>query len=287
MLNSAEVPLESRVQSQRALCIIAGKEEVAPRHYRITFLNDEIAQAAQAGHFVHILPRSATSYDPLLRRAFSIVSSKDGSFDVLFKVMGRGTEAMALWQVGETVDLLGPLGKTFDPLGTDSLLVGGGVGTPPMAMLASQFRHGAGQSVTALIGARTASEVLCARDFARYDVPMQVATDDGSVGHHGFVTDLLKNELENYNGQRMPMVYTCGPLPMLRSVARICADYQAPCQVSLEENMPCGVGVCNGCVIPVSGQSDDYGSYRRICVDGPVAWAHEVDWDRWAQGAHS
>jgi len=271
---------------RRALCIIKGKTEVAPHHFRLTLFNEEIAQTADAGHFVHLLTRSSTNNDPLLRRAFSIVSTKGKTFDVLFKVLGRGTEAMALSQVGDTIDVLGPLGKTFALLGRKSLMVGGGVGTPPMAMLASRSK--AGISIKALLGARTSSEVLCAEDFARYDVPVQIATDDGSAGHHGFVTDLLKVELEVIGDKDgMPTVYACGPLPMLRSVARICADHQAPCQISLEENMPCGVGVCNGCVIPVLGQADDYGSYRRICVDGPVAWAHEVDWSRWMDGASS
>lgn len=271
---------------QRALCLITGKEEPAPLHIRFTFLNQEIADNAYAGQFVHVLPRNSQSYDPLLRRAFSIVSVQEGTFDVLFKIVGAGTEMMAQWQVGETVDLMGPLGKPFEILNRDSLLVGGGVGTPPMAMLASQIDTSKGQSIKALIGARTNAEVLCAADFSRYEIPVSIATDDGSAGHHGFVTELLKNELEASSCKDyMPDVYACGPLPMLRSVARICHDYEALCQVSAEENMPCGIGVCNGCVIPVLGQSDDYGSFRRICVDGPVAWAHEVDWARWADGA--
>lgn len=282
MLNQS-IPQAS---AECARCLISDKKEVAPYHFRLTFLNTKIAQTASAGQFVHILPRSPTTYDPLLRRAFSIVSTEEKTFDVLFKIMGRGTTTMGLWQVGEYVDLLGPLGKIFEPLAMNSILVGGGVGTPPMAMLASQSETQARQRVIALIGARTGSEVLCTEDFARYNVPMQIATDDGSRGHQGFVTDLLEYELSQAsNEDATPTVYACGPLSMLRSVARICLSFRAPCQVSLEENMPCGVGVCNGCVIPVLGQSDDYGSYRRICVDGPVAWAHEVDWARWQEGA--
>jgi len=285
--------LQTIVLNQRALCVITEKTEVAPSHFRFTFFNEVIAKTARAGHFVHVLPRASTAFDPLLRRAFSIVSRNEETFDILFKVTGRGTEAMSFWQAGDSIDLIGPLGQTFAPLGKYAILVGGGVGTPPMAMLASQVRATENASVTALIGARTGSEVLCREDFARYNVPMQIATDDGSTGHHGYVTDLLKDNLNqpkseySHNQTGMPRVYACGPLPMLQAVARICADFQVECQVSLEENMPCGVGVCNGCVIPVLGQSDDYGSYRRICVDGPVAWAHEVDWARWAGGGNS
>ena len=115
----------------------------------------------------------------------------------------------------------------------------------------------------------------------KHEVPVHIATDDGSLGHQGFVTDLLKVELAR---DKNAVVYACGPLPMLRATARVCADFDVPCQVSLEENMPCGVGVCNGCVVPVAQAGDDYGLYRRICVEGPVLWAHEINWGGFALG---
>jgi dihydroorotate dehydrogenase electron transfer subunit len=160
-----------------------------------------------------------------------------------------------------------------------NLLVGGGVGVPPMAMLAAQHRTGAATSMTALIGARSQEELICLQDFERARVPVHIATDDGSAGVYGRVTDLLEPMLaESAPGQERPLVYACGPLPMLRAVAQLCAAHDAPCQVSLEECMPCGVGVCNGCVVPVREASDDYGLYRRVCVEGPVMWANEVSW---------
>ena len=281
----ANQSIQSPNFTQPSLCPIIAISEVALQHFRVTFCNKNIARAAQAGHFVHVLPRLLTSFDPLLRRAFSIVSATNETFDVLFKVLGRGTSMMASRKVGEMVDVLGPLGKTFEPLKSNSLLVGGGVGTPPMAMLASQAKINSVENVTAIIGTRTGNEVLCLEDFADYNIPVKVTTDDGTLGHRGFVTDLLRIELAKYAQSEQLMVYSCGPLPMLRAVAQVCGEFGARCQISLEENMPCGVGVCNGCVIPVLGQSDDYGSYRRICVDGPVAWAHEVDWARWGNGA--
>ena len=151
--------------------------------------------------------------------------------------------------------------------------------------LEKQIFISSAENIMAIVGARTGSDVLCLEDFAKYNVAVKIATDDGSLGHHGFVTDLLRIEFAKHQDGTMPVVYACGPLPMLKSVAQICAEFGASCQVSLEENMPCGIGVCNGCVIPVLGQSDDYGSYRRICVNGPVAWAHEVDWAHWDNGA--
>ena len=189
---------------------------------------------------------------------------------------------MARWQEGDVVDVIGPLGNGFTSLPAApqrAILVGGGVGVPPMAMLASQRQ--VAQKVIALVGARSSSEIICREDFARWAVPLRIATDDGSEGHHGFVTALLEDELGRSSDA---VVFTCGPLPMLRAVATICQRFNVKCQVSLEENMPCGVGVCNGCVVAVNGAGDDYGRYRRVCVEGPVLWAHEIDWERMESG---
>lgn len=257
---------------------VVSQHEVAHRHYRLVLHAPAIAVDARPGHFIHVLPHTAYSFDPLLRRAFSILRAAPPTLEILYRIEGRGTALMAGFAPGAMVDILGPLGVPFAPLAPDSLLVGGGVGVPPMAMLASQRRD---ERITALIGARSADELICLDDFAAYEVPVEVSTDDGSRGHHGRVTELLEAKLlqaRQVADQARPTVFACGPFAMLRAVAALTAHYEVPCQVSLEENMPCGVGVCNGCVVPVLGAGDDYGSYRRICVDGPVLWAHEVNW---------
>ena len=261
---------------------IVSHYETAPNHHRIKFHDPEIASQAKAGQFVHVLPRGETSSDPLLRRAFSFLSVTCDTFEILYRVEGRGTAQMASWRVGDCANVIGPLGVGFAALPSPprrAILVGGGVGVPPMAMLASTRQQD--QSILALIGSRSALDVLCQDDFAQYDVTVRVATDDGSTGHHGFVTDLLSEELR-LNSEAT--VYACGPLPMLRAVSALCDKFQVDCQVSLEENMPCGIGVCNGCVIGVHGAGDDYGRYRRICVEGPVSWANEIDWGRAEEG---
>ncbi|GAC1417346.1 MAG: dihydroorotate dehydrogenase electron transfer subunit [Burkholderiaceae bacterium] len=239
--------------------------------------------SARAGHYVHILPRPKQSFDPLLRRAFSILKATAASIEILYRVEGRGTALMAKLQAGEAVDILGPLGQPFTSLPTSAILVGGGVGVPPLAMLASQRQN---EQVVALIGARSQHEVICVDDFKSYGVPVEISTDDGTKGYHGRVTDLLHMHLQEI-GQResLPIVFACGPFAMLRAVATLADRYGVRCQISLEENMPCGVGVCNGCVVPVHGAGDEYGSYRRICVDGPVVWADEVDWGRYPGSA--
>lgn len=264
--------------SQMQQVEILAQREVAPRHFRLTFDCSRIARAAKAGHFVHVLPRVDGVFDPLLRRAFSVLSTQGDSFDILYRAGGRGTRAMSLWKEGTTVSVLGPLGRPFSDLAANSILVGGGVGVPPLAMLASERQN---QQLIALIGARSREDVICREDFARHAVPVEVATDDGSDGHRGFVTEILEQRLAQSGESRsIPAVYSCGPLPMLRRVAEICDRFGAPCHVSLEEAMPCGVGVCNGCVVPIVEQSgnDGYARYRRICVEGPVLDAREVDW---------
>lgn len=321
---------------KQCLARVESNSEVVPGHYRLRLEASAIANSARAGQFVHVLPRlgatTGAAYDPLLRRAFSVLSCQDTTFDILFRVQGRGTTALSRCQSGDMVDVLGPLGKPFvmphsreaqafqAGMATDAhikanaapraLLVGGGVGVPPLAMLASQINevqasrtataHTTATSpagaVIALIGARSQAEVLCLDDFARCATPVEVATDDGTLGTQGLVTQLLESHLERDHqinseretpdtervdacGDSKSIVYACGPLPMLRAVAAICQARAVPCQVSLEENMPCGVGVCNGCVVRVAQADDEYGHYRRVCVDGPVMWAHEIAWE--------
>lgn len=261
-------------------CKVVDHAEEMPQHFRLRLRSARVARAARAGHFAHVLTQEV-SFSPLLRRAFSIMKVEDDEFEVFYRVQGRGTVLLSRHRVGESVDVLAPLGQPFAPLQGAAILVGGGVGVPPLVMLAQQeIREGraASGSLRVLAGARRALEIIGRRDFAALGVPFYVCTDDGSAGERGLVTAPLQRLLEEADGGAMPVVYACGPLPMLRAVAQLCAHYQAPCQVSLEENMPCGVGVCNGCVVRVLGATDDYGSYRRICVDGPAMWAHEVDW---------
>lgn len=277
-------PLSNTSAAAQVAATVLRHAEVAPQHFRLTLTAPSIAQNAQAGQFVHILSRDRCQSDPLLRRAFSILKVHDEEhFDILYRIMGRGTSLMSRWVAEQTIDLLGPLGQPFAPLAAHSLLVGGGVGVPPLAMLASTREN---QKLEALVGARTASDVLCRDDFASSGVQLRVATDDGSEGHHGFVTQLLEKRLDVLAAVGVtPTVFSCGPLPMLRLVAALCASYEVPCQVSLEESMPCGIGICNGCVVPVLGGGDDYGQYRRICVEGPVVWAQEINWTQWEGGS--
>jgi dihydroorotate dehydrogenase electron transfer subunit len=245
--------------------------------YRVSIESPEIAATARAGQFVHILPREIENTSPLLRRAFSIMTTNDGCIEILYRALGRGTSLMSRWQAGQKIDLLGPLGKPFAKPQYPLLLIGGGVGTPPLVMLAWQTRREHFDlPMKALIAARTTSEILGKEEFQENGVDVSVATDDGSEGHHGFVTELVEKQFVVSRTEYS--IYACGPLPMLRAVASLCEKYGRRALLSLEENMPCGIGVCNGCSLPVLNNNSEYSQYCRICVDGPSLWSDQIDW---------
>ncbi len=257
---------------------IVAHREVAPRHFVLTFHAPPIAEAAQPGQFVQVCGLDWIA--PLLPRPFSIMRAhrEKGNVEILYRLVGKGTSLMTGWQAGERVQVLGPLGKPFQiSLYGARIFIGGGVGIPPLLMLAEKFgrqpeiiRDG----TVVLQGARTADQLLCVEDFQRTGVTVELATDDGSAGHHGLVTDLLKPQISRLQARYGTVwVFTCGPHAMMREVARICDQYHVPCQVALEAPMPCGFGVCMGCVVKTIN------GYRRVCKEGPVFDASEVSWD--------
>ena len=267
------------VNARQLMCRVVSHEEVLTSYWRLKLENFFVAKNAKAGQFVHLLPRAANITDPFLRRAFSILRTENHRFEILYRAGGKGTSLMTQLRVNDEVDVIAPLGRPFVDEDQAVVLVGGGVGVPPLAMLARQrFLAGYSSMTTVIIGARSQDDVLCLDDFAQCGIKSHIATEDGSLGREGYVTLLLQEVLERkIEGQ---IVQACGPWSMLRAVAQLCAERNVPCQVSMEENMPCGVGVCNGCVVKMNEGEDEYSMYRRICVDGPVVWAHEVDWNR-------
>lgn len=269
--------------------LLLEKREVAPRHYEFRLRCLSIASIARAGQFIHVLPTPRAqedaggwSFDPFLRRAFSLMDIEGDEITILFRVEGRGTAALATAREGDWIDVLGPLGRGFSLEQTapsrTTILVAGGVGVPPMVLTARRVRE-QGARVEAIIGARSWAEVLCIARFEGLGIAPHICTDDGSRGRQGRVDALLREALEREAGSR---VMACGPWPMLRAVALLCAEKGVACQVSLEENMPCGVGVCNGCAVPTVTSDDDasgdYGQYKRACVYGPVCNAQEIAW---------
>ena len=198
-----------------------------------------------------------------LRRPISVCDWNDGSLTLVYKVVGQGTEDMAAMVPGQTLDLLTGLGNGFDVslAGEHPLLIGGGVGLPPMIGLCRALLA-AGKQPVVLAGFNTAEEVFLREDVAAMGAPFVLATLDGSAGVKGLVTDAMK-------GLTFDSVFACGPLPMLRA---ICNATDVPAWLSFEERMGCGFGACMGCTVKVKG------GYKRICKDGPVLEREEIIW---------
>jgi dihydroorotate dehydrogenase electron transfer subunit len=248
----------------KSSCILAN-EHLAPDVFRLTLHAPDIAVVARPGQFVMV--RARESLDPLLRRPFSIHSrSADGNLTLLFKVIGKGTALLAKMKPGDSLDILGPLGQGF-AIASDQpvCLIGGGMGIAPLYFLAQELPC----PKYALLGARNQAELApLAKLFADLNCAVQLATDDGSLGHHGFIPDLLDTVLP-----KVSKVYTCGPSPMMRNVVKQCQKTKIPCQVSMETHMACGMGACLGCVLlGVDGQQ------VHVCTDGPVFNAEALPW---------
>src|SRR5262245_61992097 len=229
--------------------------------------------SAKPGQFVMI--RGAWGRDPLLPRAFSLlsVSPAGGTADVLAKTVGRGTALLERSLPGAEVDVLGPLGSSFpapDPDCVD-LLVAGGVGLPPLYM---QGELASAQKLVAraelLYGGRGAKDLVLLEEMRAMGLALHLTTEDGSVGTKGLVTRALEARLNDHRGKRV-RVMGCGPNAMLWAVARLAREREIPCFISLEENMACGIGVCLGCAIPARSRP-----YRYVCSNGPVFDAADV-----------
>ncbi len=227
----------------------------------------EIASITRPGQFVHI--RLTDMFDPLLRRPISIADcdADKGTLTLIYRVVGRGTALMAKLQPGDTIDCMGPLGNGFALTGQRPLLVGGGMGLAPLVMLARAF---CSCPATMLMGGRNEEELFWYDIYDAVCPNIHITTDDGSVGHRGFTVDVLPELLKT---GKFDMIYACGPHAMLKGVSAVAAQYDIPCQVSLEEFMACGVGACLSCTCASSS-----GKRHKVCTDGPVFWAGEVAW---------
>lgn len=245
--------------------------QVNKEYYLLEFNASELAKIAQPGQFLHVKCSSTT--DPLLRRPISIhnVNRQQGTVRLLYKVAGRGTELLSTKQSGEYLDVMGPLGNGFNLTNKERVLVvAGGIGAAPLLFLVQELVS-RGIAPDVFIGSRSANDLLAVADIEKLGVAVKTATDDGSAGYKGVVTELLTNQLDNVD-----MIYTCGPAPMMKAVAMLAKEYNIPAEVSLEERMGCGVGACLACTCKI--KVDNGSTYKRVCADGPVFNAEEVVW---------
>ncbi|MCM8765525.1 MAG: dihydroorotate dehydrogenase electron transfer subunit [Candidatus Omnitrophica bacterium] len=272
---------------------IISNSEVAPEHFKLILESPEIAQEANPGQFLHI--RVHEGFNPLLRRPFSIYRVSSNQIEILYKIRGKGTEILSGRTPGEILDVIGPLGKGF-PLPEQQntqapvtyLLVAGGVGVAPLLFLAERLREvknlpaesGSRKfgkkskiKIILLLGAKSKDYLLSEKEFKDLCDEVKVATEDGSLGFKGLITDLLRDLLNTEYSLLNTILYAAGPIFMLQEIKKIANIFKILAFGSLEENIACGLGGCWGCVVKtVQG-------YKRICKEGPVFNLEEVLWE--------
>jgi len=249
---------------QQQQMTVISQRLIAPNIYELTMEGTLVSSMTMPGQFVHI--KVSNSFDPLLRRPISIcqIDQEASQVTVVYRAEGKGTKLLAEKTAGEKVDVLGPLGNGFSPdeaeRGERALLIGGGIGIPPLLQLSRELND-KGVNVTHILGLRTAEDVFYEETFKELGETI-ITTEDGSMGMKGFVTSV-----EPLDG--VDVIYTCGPTPMLKAVMQKYAGKKV--FISLEERMGCGIGACFACVCKTP---DD--GYKKICSDGPVFRAEEV-----------
>ena len=248
---------------------IISKRTLAKEIYDMTILCPDVAQVASAGQFVNI---RADGF--MLRRPISIcdIDKTKGTIRIIFEVRGNGTKELSQLAENQLIDIVAPLGGRgfkMDEYKT-AVIIGGGIGTPPMLAVAKKF----GSNATVISGFRNASAAILQEDFKAVGAKTILCTDDGSAGRKGFVTEALNEVLAENTPD---IIYACGPNIMLRKIIGTAKEKGVKCQVSLEERMGCGVGACLVCACRTIRNGEEY--YAHVCKDGPVFNAEEVLFD--------
>jgi dihydroorotate dehydrogenase electron transfer subunit len=251
---------------------IVSNERDTDLYFRLVVRTAQMAPLVQPGQFAHV--RILPLKDALLRRPFSIFQVSGDTLSILYKTIGRGTEVLSLMRPGEELSMIGPLGHGFTvppPAGQTPLLVAGGYGMAALYLLAQRSP----QRGIVFVGGRRRVDILCEEEFGALGWEVRVTTEDGSRGDKGLVTQALQTELE----RRAPgcKLFACGPTPMLKAVGRLAAEFKLPAELSLDEHMGCGIGVCLTCVVPV--KAGDGWEYQRTCTEGPVFDSRQIAWE--------
>lgn len=250
-------------------CTVLSHDDLGAGYRRLLLAAPAVSSAAQPGQFVHLrVPGIDATF---LRRPFSIFDAEDGRLELLYKTVGRGTAAMNVMRPGDEVQVLGPLGNGF-PLKTDSaaLLVGGGFGVAPLYFLAKRLEA---PRIELFVGGRTSADLLELERFAALGIKAHVATNDGSAGVKGLVTDPLDDEMIAIKEAGGTFeIFACGPDPMLKALAMRAVGSGSKGWISMDRHMVCGVGACYACIQKtVRGNS-------RCCLEGPVFEASDLVW---------
>ncbi|MGP8053835.1 MAG: dihydroorotate dehydrogenase electron transfer subunit [Limisphaerales bacterium] len=274
---------------------IVSNERDADSYFRLVLRAPEIAPLIQPGQFAHV--RILPLKDALLRRPFSIFQVSGDTFSILYKTVGKGTEVLARMQAGAELSVIAPLGHGFTVPkrgGETPLLVAGGYGMAAMYLLAQRSP----QRGIVFVGGRRRADILCEKEFQALGWEVRATTEDGSHGEKGLVTELLLAELRRSRADktltkrskiRNLKLFACGPTGMLKAVGKIAGEFNVPAELSMDEHMCCGVGVCLTCVIPVktgdglrraeAHEREGGWEYQRTCTEGPVFDARQIEWE--------
>jgi dihydroorotate dehydrogenase electron transfer subunit len=263
-----------------ALCSVLQARELCAGVFSLWLELPEVARRVRPGQFLNV--RVSNGLDPLLRRPISVCDVARNRVRLVFRVVGRGTAMLARVRAGDELDVLGPLGRPAPELHRkDVLLCGGGIGTAPLLFLARRLKRA--NRLQVVLGARSKAELLLVRAFRALGLPVSLATDDGSAGHKGMVTELAETQCKMQNAEckvqdgggrsavsRQPSaVFACGPRPMLADLVKRLDPI--PIWGFVEERMGCGTGICYCCALPKKG-----GGHVRFCEEGPVVKLNEI-----------
>ena len=231
-------------------------------------IKTNIAKEAKPGQFVMVYPKDKST---ILPRPISICEADGDLLRLVYRVAGKGTKEFSLYEENDEVTVMGPIGNGFPiekALGKKAVLIGGGIGVPPILQLSKEIKA---KEVTTVLGYRN-NDLFLKDDFDKYSNTV-IATEDGSVGTKGNVLTAIKEQ-----GIECDVIYACGPMPMLRAIKQYAKEKNIEAYISLEERMACGVGACLGCVCKtVKKDEHSHENNARVCTEGPVFLASEVD----------
>ena len=251
------------------------KEKIIKGIYKFSVKASEIVQNAKPGNFIEI--RVTDQVEPFLRRPISIynLDKENGILEFIFQVKGKGTDLLSRKEVGDQIDIVGPLGfGTFKTEKYNKIaIIGGGIGIFPLYELAKEAKEN-NKQVTGYLGFRNKEYVMLEKEFAKVTDNLVITTDEGSYKNKGFAIDYLIKDMKK---EKYDCIYACGPLPMLKAIQKYANENNINCQISLEEKMACGLGVCLGCAVKKEKSPKEAPEYFHVCKGGPVFNAKDVE----------
>lgn len=258
---------------------LVNKEKLRDDIFKFSVESEEMCKLVKPGQFLEI--KVLKGVEPLLRRPISIynVDNDKNWLEFIFQVKGKGTKILSEVEVGQEIDIVGPIGNgTFEISNyKNAAVIGGGIGVFPLYELTKQLKLAGTENINTYLGFRSKEFVTNENEFAGISTNLTITTDDGSYKEKGFAINKLREDIESHeaNGNKTDIIFACGPLPMLKAVQALALEKNIPCQLSLEERMACGLGVCLGCAVKLA-ETEEL-KYKHVCKDGPVFWAKEIE----------